>query len=73
MQQQFGLFGWGASGPYKKVYEKFGITGTSKSGVFAYWDLLISLSTDIAAVGKKVVDFYQKKGGPVISPLLKAF
>lgn len=28
---------------------------------------------DIAVVGKKVVDFYQKKGGPVISPLVKAF
>jgi len=25
--EQFGLAGWGASGPYKKVYEKFGITG----------------------------------------------
>ncbi|KZT11498.1 transketolase [Laetiporus sulphureus 93-53] len=25
--EQFGLFGWGASGPYKKVYEKFGLTG----------------------------------------------
>lgn len=28
--QQFGLFGWGASGPYKKVYEKFGLTGSSE-------------------------------------------
>lgn len=28
--QQYGLDGWGASGPYKKVYEKFGITGASK-------------------------------------------
>ena len=28
---------------------------------------------DIADVGKKVVDFYKKKGGEVISPLLKAF
>lgn len=27
---------------------------------------------DIAVVGKKVVDFYRKKGGPVISPLEKA-
>ncbi|KAL4251679.1 Transketolase [Abortiporus biennis] len=53
--EQFGLFGWGASGPYKKVYEKFGITGTN-----------------IAAVGKKVIDFYKKKGGEVVSPLVKA-
>ncbi|KAH7889784.1 Transketolase, thiamine diphosphate binding domain-containing protein [Phlebopus sp. FC_14] len=25
--EQYGLAAWGASGPYKKVYEKFGITG----------------------------------------------
>ncbi|OBZ75679.1 Transketolase [Grifola frondosa] len=53
--EQYGLSGWGASGPYKKVYEKFGITGNN-----------------IAVVGKKVVDFYRKKGGEVISPLVKA-
>lgn len=28
--EQFGLPAWGASGPYQKVYEKFGITGPSK-------------------------------------------
>ena len=28
--QQYGLPAWGASGPYQKVYEKFGITGTSR-------------------------------------------
>ncbi|EPQ58745.1 hypothetical protein GLOTRDRAFT_37443 [Gloeophyllum trabeum ATCC 11539] len=28
--------------------------------------------TNIAAVGKKVVDFYKKKGGEVVSPLVKA-
>ena len=28
--------------------------------------------TDIAAVGKKVVDFYAAKGGEVVSPLVKA-
>lgn len=27
--EQYGLESWGASGPYKKVYEKFGITGDS--------------------------------------------
>lgn len=27
--EQYGLKGWGSSGPYKKVYEKFGITGDS--------------------------------------------
>ncbi|KAH9854000.1 transketolase [Lenzites betulinus] len=53
--EAFGLTGWGASGPYTKVYEKFGLTGSN-----------------IAEVGKKVVDFYKKKGGEVISPLVKA-
>ncbi|KDQ59477.1 hypothetical protein JAAARDRAFT_622289 [Jaapia argillacea MUCL 33604] len=27
--EQFGLGAWGASGPYQKVYEKFGITGAN--------------------------------------------
>ncbi|THU87040.1 dihydroxyacetone synthase [Dendrothele bispora CBS 962.96] len=54
--EQYGLPGWGASGPYQKVYEKFGITGSN-----------------IASVGKKVVNFYKQKGGPVVSPLVKAF
>ncbi|KAK0459507.1 transketolase [Desarmillaria tabescens] len=53
--EQYGLPGWGASGPYQKVYEKFGITGSN-----------------IAAVGKKVVEFYKQKGGQVVSPLVKA-
>jgi transketolase len=54
--EQFGLTGWGASGPYQKVYEKFGVT-----------------ASNIAEVGKKVVGFYRKRGGEVISPLVKAF
>ncbi|KAJ7273509.1 Transketolase, thiamine diphosphate binding domain-containing protein [Mycena haematopus] len=53
--EQYGLPSWGASGPYLKVYEKFGITGSN-----------------IAVVGKKVVDFYKKKGGEIVSPLVKA-
>ncbi|KAF9466413.1 transketolase [Collybia nuda] len=53
--EQFGLPAWGASGPYQKVYEKFGITGSN-----------------IAVVGKKVVDFYKPRG-KVESPLVKAF
>ncbi|KAG6831491.1 hypothetical protein H0H87_005058 [Tephrocybe sp. NHM501043] len=52
--EQYGLPAWGASGPYQKVYEKFGITGSN-----------------IAVIGKKVVDFY--KGRTVVSPLRKAF
>ncbi|KAF9533402.1 transketolase [Crepidotus variabilis] len=54
--EQYGLPAWGASGPYQKVYEKFGITGSN-----------------IATVGKKVIDFYKNKGGEVVSPLVKAF
>jgi transketolase len=53
--EQYGLKGWGASGPYTKVYEHFGITGSN-----------------LAEVGKKVVEFYKQRGGPVISPLEKA-
>ncbi|KAG9318397.1 transketolase [Chiua virens] len=51
--EQWGLPAWGSSGPYQKVYEKFGITGTN-----------------IAAVAKKVIGFYQ--GKHVVSPLEKA-
>ncbi|KIK59663.1 hypothetical protein GYMLUDRAFT_169275 [Collybiopsis luxurians FD-317 M1] len=54
--EQYGLSSWGASGPYQKVYEKFGITGSN-----------------IAVIGKKVVEFYKQQGGPVVSPLVKAF
>nr|AFO55207.1 dihydroxyacetone synthase [Moniliophthora perniciosa] len=46
--EQYGLDTFGASGPYQKVYEKFGLTGSN-----------------IASVGRKVVDFYKKKGGHV--------
>ncbi|KAF7322805.1 Transketolase [Mycena chlorophos] len=53
--EQYGLKGWGASGPYLKVYESLGLTGTN-----------------IAVVGQKVVDFYKKKGGPVVSPIVRA-
>jgi transketolase len=71
--EQYGLQAWGSSGPYKKVYEKFGITGdstplsmvTSRTSPFHHF-------TDIAVVGKKVVDFYAAKGGEVVSPLVKA-
>ncbi|TEB36288.1 transketolase [Coprinellus micaceus] len=53
--EQFGLPSWGASAPYQKLYEKFGLTGSN-----------------IAVVGKKVVDFYKQRGVPVLSPLDKA-
>jgi transketolase len=73
--QQYGLPAWGASGPYQKVYEKFGITGSSKFRCINC-DLVQHVdkihNVDIAAVGKKVVDFYKQKGGEVVSPLVKA-
>ena len=34
--EQFGLPAWGASGPYQKVYEKFGITGSSEYILISY-------------------------------------
>ncbi|KAG8897985.1 Transketolase [Tulasnella sp. 403] len=52
--EQYGLAAWGASGPYDKVYAKFGLTGPN-----------------IAAVGKKVVEFYKSRG-EVVSPLVHA-
>jgi transketolase len=72
--EQYGLQSWGASGPYKKVYEKFGITGDSTFPFRIYGRLPeFHHFTDIAVVGKKVVDFYAAKGGEVVSPLVKAF
>jgi transketolase len=54
------------------VYEKFGITGDST--LLSVHGLVLEPHhfTDIAAVGKKVVDFYTAKGGEVVSPLVKA-
>lgn len=79
--QQFGLAAWGASGPYQKVYEKFGITGTSAFNSTIQVILFIAscpdeivcvFFLDIAAAGKKVVEFYKQRGGEVVSPLVKA-
>lgn len=41
--EQFGLSAWGASGPYLKVYEKFGITGTSKRILSSPLHVLLTL------------------------------
>lgn len=69
--QQYGLPAWGASGPYLKVYEKFGITGPSKLAHTQDCDVT-NCDPDIAAVSKKVIAFYKQKGGQVVSPLVKA-
>jgi len=53
------------------VYEKFGITGTSKLAYHANLSVA-DRDSDIAAVGKKVITFYRQKGGEVVSPLVKA-
>jgi transketolase len=72
--QQFGLPAWGSSGPYQKVYEKFGITGSSMfSSDLSAIRSNNALFLDIAVIGKKVVDFYRKRGGEIVSPLIKAF
>ena len=54
------------------MYEKFGITGDSTLPSLDGHLLEPHHFTDIAAVGKKVVDFYTAKGGEVVSPLVKA-
>lgn len=38
--QQYGLPAWGASGPYQKVYEKFGITGSSTPCLLLIYPLI---------------------------------
>lgn len=72
--EQYGLPAWGASGPYQKVYEKFGITGSSMFRWLVAHGICSDTfhSTDIAVVGKKVIDFYKRKGGEVVSPMVKA-
>jgi len=72
--EQYGLPAWGASGPYQQVYEKFGITGSSRFSDLSYMasrDNFIYFP-DIAVIGKKVIAFYKKKGGEIVSPMVKA-
>ena len=54
------------------MYEKFGITGDSTFSSMHDHLFESHRFTDIAAIGKKVVDFYAAKGGEVVSPLVKA-
>jgi transketolase len=54
-------------------HEHFGLEGFGMSGpgpkVYEHFEIT---PTGIASRAKKVVDFYKKKGGPVVSPLISA-
>ncbi|KAI0670608.1 transketolase [Trametes maxima] len=57
----------------KYSHEAFGLTGWGASGPYKkVYEKFGLTGPNIANVGKKVVDFYRKKGGEVVSPLLKA-
>jgi transketolase len=70
--EQFGLNSFGASGPYKEVYAKFGITGPSASVSSLLDAELTRIGADIATVSEKVIAFYKKAGHSITSPLNKA-
>ncbi|EIN07791.1 transketolase [Punctularia strigosozonata HHB-11173 SS5] len=58
----------------KYSHEQYGLTGWGMSAPYQKIYERVGITPDnIAVVGKKVVDFYKKKGGEVISPLVKAF
>ncbi|KAI0781170.1 transketolase [Trametes elegans] len=57
----------------KYSHEAYGLTGWGASGPYKkVYEKFGLTGPNIAEVGKKVVDFYKKKGGEVVSPLLKA-
>ncbi|KAI0646835.1 transketolase [Trametes meyenii] len=57
----------------KYSHEAFGLTGWGASGPYKkVYEKFGLTGPNIANVGKKVVDFYKKKSGEVVSPLLKA-
>ncbi|RDX48384.1 transketolase [Lentinus brumalis] len=58
----------------KYSHEAFGLAGWGASGPYKkVYEKFGLTGPNIANVGKKVVDFYRKKGGEVVSPLVKAF
>ncbi|EIW60597.1 transketolase [Trametes versicolor FP-101664 SS1] len=57
----------------KYSHEAFGLTGWGASGPYKkVYEKFGLTGPNIAEVGKKVVAFYKKKGGEVISPLVRA-
>ncbi|CAK5279595.1 unnamed protein product [Mycena citricolor] len=58
----------------KYSHEQYGLPSWGASGPYLQvYEKFGITPTNIAAVGKKVIDFYKKKGGEVVSPLVKAF
>ncbi|KAI0371725.1 transketolase [Pilatotrama ljubarskyi] len=57
----------------KYSHEAYGLTGWGASGPYKkVYEKFGLTGPNIAEVGKKVVDFYKKKGGEVVSPLVRA-
>ncbi|KAJ6547356.1 transketolase [Mycena capillaripes] len=55
-------------------HEQYGLPSWGASGPYLQvYEKFGITGSNIAVVGKKVVDFYKKKGGEVVSPLVKAF
>jgi transketolase len=66
--EAYSTVGW-----QKYSHEQYGLTAWGASGPYdAVYKKFGLTGPNIAAVGKKVVDFYKKKGGEVVSPLLHA-
>jgi transketolase len=62
-------FGW-----QKYSHEQFGLASWGSSAPYQkVYEKFGITGSNIAVVGKKVVEFYKKKGGEVVSPLVKAF
>ncbi|KAI8998852.1 transketolase [Trametes punicea] len=57
----------------KYAHEAYGMTGWGASGPYKkVYEKFGLTGSNIAEVGKKVVHFYKKKGGEIVSPLLRA-
>ncbi|KAG5645819.1 hypothetical protein DXG03_005160 [Asterophora parasitica] len=62
------------AGWQKYSHEQWGLPAWGASGPYLQvYEKFGITGSNIAAVGKKVVDHYKKQGVPVISPLVKAF
>ncbi|KZT28581.1 transketolase [Neolentinus lepideus HHB14362 ss-1] len=57
----------------KYSHEQYGVPQWGSSAPYQkIYERLGITGTNIAVVGKKIVDFYKKKGGEIVSPLVKA-
>lgn len=62
--EQYGLKSWGSSGPYQKVYEHFGITGTSESRGHAHLRVQMTLGSRSRGRRKEGCRVLQEAGRP---------